>query len=240
MKSKSEMPNSALAQPAGSQATVEVVSDVVCPWCLIGKKRLEKALALLGREDVQIRWKPFQLNPDAPKEGYDRQAYRTQKFGSKEYAQQLEARVAQAGAEDGILFRFDQITRVPNTFDAHRLLWRARQQGVQNALAENLFRAYFIDARDVGDTKVLQAIGKQSGMDPAGLEQLLRSDLGAAEVRAEERQARIRGVNGVPSFFIDGVPITSGAQHPELLAKVLGPALGSASGQCSLEDGSCS
>src|SRR5437588_10047596 len=110
MKSKSEMPNSALAQPVGNQAAfIEVVSDVVCPWCLIGKRRLEKALALLGREDVQIRWRPFELNPDAPKGGYDRQAYRTRKFGSKEYAQQLEARVVQAGVEDGILFRFDQI-----------------------------------------------------------------------------------------------------------------------------------
>jgi predicted DsbA family dithiol-disulfide isomerase len=243
MTSKREIRNNTLEmiQTTDNQAAaIEVVSDVVCPWCLIGKRRLEKALVLLGREDVQIRWRPFELNPDAPKGGYDRQAYRARKFGSKEYAQQLEARVAQAGAEDGILFRFDQIARVPNTFDAHRLLWRAGQQGVQNALAENLFRAYFIDAQDVGDTRVLAAIGTQSGMDPAGVEELLSSDLGSAEVRAEERQARARGVSGVPSFFIDGVPITSGARHPELLAADLGPALDRSSGQCSLDDASCS
>jgi predicted DsbA family dithiol-disulfide isomerase len=241
--SKNEIRNNnleMLPSAATKAAVIEVVSDVVCPWCLIGKRRLEKAIALLSREDVQIRWRPFELNPDAPKEGYDRQAYRARKFGSKEYAQQLEARVAQAGAEDGIHFRFDRITRVPNTFDAHRLLWLAGPQGLQNALAENLFRAYFIDAQDVGDRKVLAGIGRQIGMDPAGVDELLGGDLGSDEVRADERQARARGVSGVPSFFIGGVPITSGAQHPELLAAVLGPALDSTAGQCAPDDGACS
>ena len=134
--------------------TIEVVSDVVCPWCFIGKRRLEKAQAILDRRDVTIRWKPFQLNPGVPKEGMDRQASRIRKFGSLAYSQQLEARVAAAGAEEGIEFRFDQIKRTPNTLETYRLIWFAgREQGqdgrnvltVQNVVVENLFRAYFLD-----------------------------------------------------------------------------------------------
>ena len=142
------------ASAAVRPPTIEVVSDVVCPWCFIGKRRLEKALALLDRQDATIRWKPFQLNPTTPKEGMDRQAYRIRKFGSLAYSQQLEARVAAAGAEEGIEFRFDQIKRTPNTLEAYRLIWFAgREQGqdgrnvltVQNVVVENLFRAYFLD-----------------------------------------------------------------------------------------------
>ena len=220
--------------------TIEVVSDVVCPWCFIGKRRLEKALVLLGRQDVTIRWKPFQLNPGAPKEGMDRQAYRIRKFGSLAYSQQLEARVATAGAEDGIEFHFDQIKRTPNTFEAHRLIWFAgREQGqdvrdvrngrdVQNAVVENLFRAYFIDAEDVGDIGVLKRIGAQNGLDAGRLEELFAAGLGTEELMAEEGEARARGVTGVPTFFVASKPIASGAQKPELLAAVFGPALGAA------------
>jgi predicted DsbA family dithiol-disulfide isomerase len=203
---------------------IEVVSDVVCPWCFIGKRRLEKALALLGRPAAQVRWKAFQLNPDAPKEGMNRQAYRVRKFGSLAYSQQLEARVADAGMEDGIEFRFDRIERTPNTFDAHRLIWLAGREGVQNEIVENLFRAYFIDAEDVGSPTVLTRIGTKSGLDAARVEELLGGDLGASEVAADELQARTQGVRGVPSFFVAGVPIASGAQKPEVLASALGAA----------------
>lgn len=202
---------------------IEVVSDVVCPWCYIGKRRLEKALALLGRPTAQVRWKAFQLNPDAPKEGMNRQAYRVRKFGSLAYSKQLEARVAQAGREDGIEFRFDRIERTPNTFDAHRLIWLAGREGVQNETVENLFRAYFIDAEDVGGPGVLTRIGTESGLDPGSVKELLSGDLGASEVVADELQARSQGVSGVPTFFVDGVPMASGAQKPELLASVLEP-----------------
>src|SRR5690242_9620634 len=130
-------------------SAIEVVSDVVCPWCFIGKRRLEKALALAGQESAQIHWKAYELNPQAPKEGLDRQAYRTRKFGSAAYARELETRVIQAGAGDGIEFRFDRIERVPNTLDAHRLIWLAgRDGGSQDAIVEDLFRAYFIEGRD--------------------------------------------------------------------------------------------
>jgi predicted DsbA family dithiol-disulfide isomerase len=216
-------------------AVIEVVSDVVCPWCFIGKRRLEKALALMGREDAQIRWKAFQLNPNAPKDGMDRQAYRAAKFGSAAYAKQLEARVAAAGAEEGIDFRFDQIERVPNTFDAHRLIWLAGKDGVQNAVAESLFRAYFIDAEDIGRPEVLKRIAEENGLNSSRVDELLNSHSGTSEVKAEELEARTHGVDGVPTFFINGVPVTSGAQRPELLASVFGPAFE----QCSLEDGAC-
>jgi len=220
---------------SGQPIVIEVVSDVVCPWCFIGKRRLEKALALLGRKDVQVRWKPFELNPNAPREGMNRAAYRARKFGSLAYAQQLEAHVVEAGAEEGIGFRFDRIERVPNTFDAHRLIWMAGQDGGQGAVVENLFRAYFIDAEDVGTPEVLQRIGVQSGLDSGRVEQLLAGDLGRSEVLAEERESRAQGVSGVPTFFVSGQPVMSGAQKPDLLASVLAPVLG----QCSLEDGTC-
>ena len=131
-------------------AIIEVVSDVVCPWCFIGKRRLEKALAILGKPQTEVRWKPFQLNPSAPKEGMDRQEYRARKFGGAAKSKELEDRVAASGAEDGIHFRFDEIERTPNTFDAHRLIWQAGQQGDQNALVENLFQAYFLNGQDIG------------------------------------------------------------------------------------------
>jgi len=236
---------------------IEVVSDVVCPWCFIGKRRLEKALALLSRQDVTILWKPFQLNPGAPKEGMDRQSYRIRKFGSLAYSQQLEARVAAAGAEEGIEFRFDLIKKTPNTFEAHRLIWfagreqspgpsapnvqnpKVQKPNVQNTVVENLFRAYFIDAEDVGDIEVRKRIGVQSGLDMGRLEELFAAGLGTEELIAEENKARGRGVSGVPTFFINGEPITSGAHKPELLAAVLGRALGPGLSRCSPEAGTC-
>jgi len=220
---------------SGGQVVIEVVSDVVCPWCFIGKRRIEKALALVGRKDVRVHWKPFQLNPDAPKEGMNRAAYRARKFGSLAYAQQLETHVVEAGAEEGIGFRFDRIERVPNTLDAHRLIWLAGQDGGQDAIVENLFRAYFIDAEDVGKREVLQKIGVQSGLDAGRVEQFLAADAGRSEVIAEEGEARKRGVSGVPTFFVNGQPVMSGAQKPDLLASVLAPVLG----QCSRDDGAC-
>lgn len=220
---------------SGEAITIEVVSDVVCPWCFIGKRRLEKALALLKRKDVRAHWKAFELNPDAPKEGMQRAAYRARKFGSLAYAQQLEAHVAEAGAEEEIGFRFDRIERVPNTFDAHRLIWLAGREGIQDAMVENLFRAYFIGAEDVGKPEVLQRIGVQSGLTAGRVEQFLASESGRSEVLADERQARAQGVSGVPTFLVNGQPVMSGAQKPDLLASVLAPALG----QCLPEDGAC-
>jgi len=214
---------------------IEVVSDVVCPWCFIGKRRLEKALSLVGRQDLRVQWRAFELNPHAPKEGLDRKQYRALKFGSTAYAKQLEAHVAGAGAEEGINFRFDRIERVPNTLDAHRLIWLAGHDEQQDALVDNLFRAYFLEGEDVGRAEVLKRIAGESGLDSGRVDELLNGDLGRSEVQTEEREAHNRGVNGVPAFFVNGMPVASGAQKPEVLASVLGPALE----QCSLKDGGC-
>jgi predicted DsbA family dithiol-disulfide isomerase len=171
---------------------IQVVSDVVCPWCFIGKRRLEKALALLGRQDAAVEWKPFQLNPDAPPEGMDRRSYRIRKFGSLAYSRQLEERVAAAGAGEGIEFRFDRIASIPNTFEAHRLIWLAGRAGVQNAVVESLFRAYFIDAEDVGDIAVLKRIGTERGLETGRLDELFTTRLGDGELHAEENESRRR------------------------------------------------
>ena len=203
-------------------AIIEVVSDVVCPWCFIGKRRLEKAVVLLGKPDTQIRWKPFQLNPSAPKQGMDRQEYRVRKFGTATISKELEDRVAAAGAEDGIHFRFDDIKMIPNTFDAHRLIWLAGQEGDQNTLVENLFQAYFLNGEDIGAPEVLIGIAKRSGISA---NEFLSGNRGGQEIAAEEHNARRQAVSGVPSFFIGGNPITSGAHKPELLAQMLAPAL---------------
>jgi predicted DsbA family dithiol-disulfide isomerase len=238
MAQKNEVPD--------SPVTIEVVSDVVCPWCFIGKRRLEKALKLLERPDVQIRWRPFELNPGISQAGVDRQEHRIRKFGSLARARQLEAHVAAAGAEEGIDFQFDRIERTPNTFDAHRLVWLAggdglqnAPEGLQNALVERLFHTYFIAGEDVGKHEVLKRIAQESGLDAGSVDSLLESDFGASEVLADENESRMQGVNGVPTFFVDGVPITSGAHKAEILASVLGQAIEAASQQCSLEDDTC-
>ena len=218
--------------------TIEVVSDVVCPWCFIGKRRLEKALALLGRNDVRVRWRPFELNPGIAPEGVNREQHRIRKFGSLARARQLEAHVAAAGAEEGIRFQFDRIETTPNTFDAHRLLWLADREGKQDELAERLFQAYFIDGEDVGDHAMLTRADIASGLNADAVSRMLSGDQGEAEVLADESETRSRGVNGVPTFFVDGIPITSGAQPPAVLASLLGPVLAPAE-QCSLEDANC-
>jgi predicted DsbA family dithiol-disulfide isomerase len=130
---------------------LDVVSDVICPWCLVGKRRLEKAIALLGPDaQVKVTWRPFQLHPSMPREGIDRNAYRKAKFGSLEHSQMLDARLTAVGATEGIEFRLDRIKCTPNTFDAHRLIWLAQRHDKQDAVVEALFKAYFMDGVDVG------------------------------------------------------------------------------------------
>jgi predicted DsbA family dithiol-disulfide isomerase len=128
---------------------IDIVSDVICPWCFIGKRRFEKALRLLPEEiQIDVRWRPFELNPDMPSEGISRELYRTRKFGSWERSRALDAQVAEHGAGEGIRFAFDRMERTPNTLEAHRLIWLAGEQGVQGAVVEGLFQAYFVHARD--------------------------------------------------------------------------------------------
>jgi predicted DsbA family dithiol-disulfide isomerase len=197
------------------------VSDVVCPWCYIGKRRLEKAFDLLGRTDVRVHWTAFQLNPNAPTEGWNRRAYRAAKFGGIEIADRLQDRVVSAAVQEDLHFRFDLVEKTPNTFDAHRLIWLAGRDGLQEGVVESLFRAYFIEGRDVGDRAVLREISESHGMDTKLVDQLFATDLGVAEVSGEEGRARAQGVSGVPTFFSNGEALTSGAHPPELLASML-------------------
>src|SRR3954449_2225478 len=150
--------------------TIDVISDVICPWCFIGMRRLEKAL---GGRPATVRWHPFQLNPDMPHEGIERRAYRIRKFGSWERSQELDAQVAAAGRGEGIAFNFDRMARTPNTLDAHQVIWLAGERGVQDAAAEALFLAYFTDGRDLSDRATLAEVAAEAGLDRAEVDEML-------------------------------------------------------------------
>jgi predicted DsbA family dithiol-disulfide isomerase len=207
-----------MKEEAVMTVSVDVTSDVICPWCFIGKRRLEKAIAACrGERDVRVRWHPFQLNPHMPKEGMNRKEYRTAKFGSWERSLGLDAQVTEAGRDEGITFAFDKIIRTPNTLDAHRLIWLAEQEGVQDAVVEGVFRAYFTEGRDISRTAVLLDVVAESGLDRGHAEAALNSDEGLAAIRAAEEQARCAGVQGVPYFLIDGTLALSGAREPSAI-----------------------
>ncbi len=202
---------------------IDIVSDAICPWCYIGKRQLERALMTLGQEGLQfaVHWNPFQLNPDMPKEGRDRVAYRAQKFGSAERARELDERVANAAAAVGLQFRQDLMLRTPNTLDAHRLIWFAGREGVQDAVMEAVFKAYFTQGLDIGDRDVLADCAAEGGLDRAAVADFLAGETAAKEMLAADRAAREAGVNGVPSFFLDGYGLFSGAVPAETMAEAL-------------------
>jgi predicted DsbA family dithiol-disulfide isomerase len=195
---------------------IDVISDAICPWCWIGKRQLERALAMLD-QPFTIHWRPYQLNPDMPAEGVERAAYRAAKFGSMERGAELDANVAQAGRAVGLEFRHDRMLRTPNTIAAHRLIRWAGER--QNDMAEALFQAYFHDGQDIGDHTTLAAIAATLGLDAADF---LASAEGDAEVRAEDAHFRRIGINGVPSFALDGQVMFSGAYPAEHMAQVFG------------------
>lgn len=216
---------------------IEVISDVICPWCFLGKRRLEQAIAELGPDvSVRVRWRPFELNPEMPVEGISRREYRTRKFGSWERSQELDRRVAQAGEQAGIRFAFDRMERTPNTFAAHRLLWLAEQVGAQDAAAESLFTGYFLKGEDVGDPGVLLRIGTEAGMGRDHLEAVISGARGASGVRREEAKARQLGVDGVPFFLINGRFGISGAQRPEVFRGAFRQALAEDAGSRSSQE----
>jgi predicted DsbA family dithiol-disulfide isomerase len=201
---------------------IDLVSDVICPWCYIGKRRLEKALKLLGDPSgVWVNWKPFQLNPHMPPQGIERRAYRTAKFGSWERSQALDAQVAAAGAEEGIMFAFDRLTRTPNTLDAHRLIWLAGRLGVQDAVVARLFKGYFEEGLDLNDRLILVRLAAEGGLPAGEAEHLLAGAGGRADVLREEAHYKSIGVSGVPSFLFNGELAFSGAVAPPLLAEAI-------------------
>ncbi|HEV7164974.1 MAG TPA: DsbA family oxidoreductase [Gammaproteobacteria bacterium] len=202
---------------------IDVFSDVVCPWCFVGKRRLDAALKAADIEDADIHWHAFQLNPDLPPEGVDRREYMQKKFGSPETIARIHERVSEAGRSAGIDFRFDAITRSPNTFDAHRLLTLAGTQGRQNALKEALLSAYFLEGRDIGDHGVLSDVTMQVGMS-GDIPAWLASDAAAQEVREDLGTAARLEISGVPFFIFAGRYALAGAQPPEVFAETLAAA----------------
>ena len=195
---------------------IEIASDVICPWCYIGKRRLEKALALLeGEVEARIEWLPFQLNPDMPGEGVARADYRRAKFGSVEKGRTLDARVAQEGEGEGIAFAFDRMQRTPNTVAAHQLVDLAQKQGKGDAVVDALFRAYFEEARDIGDAQVLQEIAGRLGVNGWPEEKDRET------IRAKEDRVRDLGISGVPTFIFDKTSGISGAYPAEALAQAI-------------------
>lgn len=200
---------------------IEIVSDVICPWCFIGKRRLEQAVAQRPDIEFEIGWRPFQLNPDMPKEGADRKSYLEAKFGGPARAREIYARVAAEGAKEGIAFDFEGIKRTPNTLAAHSVLHWALGVGTQHELKERLFRLYFLEGKDIGDHQVLADAAEAEGMDGALVKSLLDEGQDADLIRSEDQMARELGITGVPFFIFDrryGVP---GAQDPSALLQVI-------------------
>lgn len=195
---------------------IEVISDVICPWCFIGKRYLEEALALLAAEGMafSVGWRPYQLNPDLPSDGIAREMYRTAKFGSLARSRQLDANVEQAGRLVGLDFRFDRIARTPNTIEAHRAIRAAGAAGLQDAMVERLFAAYFHEGQDIGDARVVAALASDIGLDP----EVLAGIGGRAEVISADGAARGAGLSGVPSFLMQGYLLFSGAMPAEQMA----------------------
>ena len=200
--------------------TIEVVSDVICPWCYIGKRRLGKALAALaGEVSAEIRWLPFQLNPAMPTEGIPRTQYRTQKFGSLERSRELDARVAKEGESEGITFAFERIERTPNTVAAHALVGLAQQQGRGDAVVDALFRAYFEEGKDIGDAAALADVAERCQVSGRPRQEAL------TEVVALDAQMRGLGISAVPTFILARKFAVSGAHPPETLAEAIREAL---------------
>jgi predicted DsbA family dithiol-disulfide isomerase len=217
-------PSSARGEAVAAAAAGElsVVSDAICPWCYVGKRRLEQAFTLLnGVPRPRVTWRPFELNPQMPKAGIERREYRMRKFGSWERSLALDAQLTEVGKSVGIAFRYDLMKRTPNTFDAHRLIWLAGTLGVQDAMVETLFRGYFSEGADIGDTNVLADLAATAGLDREQAAAFLKSSGGAAEVTAEEEVAIRSGLSGVPTFVLGGRVLFSGAQPPELIAQAL-------------------
>lgn len=201
-------------------ARIDVISDAICPWCYIGKRQLESALKILDQDQLRfsVMWHPYQLNPDMPAEGVERATYRATKFGSAERAQAIDQRITETAATVGLEFHLEKLTRTPNTLNAHRLIRLAAQQGVQDSVVEALFKAYFCDGADLGDSELLAAIGGTGGLDPDEVWKMLASEDGKREVLANDQMARNAGIQGVPSFALQGHVLFSGALAAEDMA----------------------
>jgi len=212
-------------QSPSSPVVVDVVSDLVCPWCFIGKRKLEAAVAELAKGEpaltVTIRWHPFELNPGLPAEGIPRATYLTQKFGGAARAADVYTRVKHVGETVGIPFRFDRIERQPNTFDGHRLVAWAQLRGDASVLVEHLFTTYFLDGAFIGARDELVRIAAKAGLPPDDVRAMLDSDAMKQTVSDETRESTDVGIHGVPFFIFNGSTAVSGAHDPPTLLEAI-------------------
>jgi predicted DsbA family dithiol-disulfide isomerase len=200
---------------------IDIYADPVCPWCFIGKRRLERPLAARDDVDATLNWRPFQLNPDMPPEGMDQTSYLISKFGGLERALKFQDAIAETGQGERIAFNFERIRHTPNTLDAHRLIRFAGAQGLQNDVVEALFAAYFVAGENIGDHGVLVRIAHTVGLDGHAVAAYLAGDEDLPDVAAEDLRARRMSIDAVPCFIIDGQYAISGAQEPEAFYPLL-------------------
>jgi predicted DsbA family dithiol-disulfide isomerase len=200
---------------------IEYVFDTVCPWCYVGKRRFERALALRPGIRASVHWRPFLLNPDLPAEGIERQLYLDRKFGGAARVQRVHAAVSAAGLTEGIQFEFEKIERTPNTLNSHRLVRLAAQGGRESEAVEAIYQAYFTQGLDIGRIDVLAAIAGTIGLDAAEVEDYLHQTQDGAALLNDNARAHRLGVNGVPCLIIDGIYALAGAQEPDILLKLI-------------------
>src|SRR5689334_6521240 len=200
---------------------IDIVSDTVCPWCFIGKRRIERAMALRPDVSFEVFWRPYRLDPTIPREGVDRRAYLRAKFGDSPRSSAMGDAIRSEGAGEGIEFAFDKIAKSPNTLDSHRLVRWSASAGVQDEVVERLFRAYFIEGKDIGDATVLAAVAADAGMDGELVASLLAGDADLESVEREAGLANEMGITGVPTFIFDSKLMISGAREAELLVRVI-------------------
>jgi predicted DsbA family dithiol-disulfide isomerase len=201
---------------------IDVISDTVCPWCFIGKRRLARAIDLRPDIDFDVKWRPYRLDVTVPKGGIDRQVYMNMKFGDdKARIVEIHKLIAAEGAKEGIVFDFAAIQRRPDTLDSHRLIRWAETAGVQDEVVERLFIAYFENGEDIGDIRVLADVADLCGMDGVEVAQMLESDADLALVEREDQIAREMGVTGVPAMIFGGKLAVSGAREAEMLVSVI-------------------
>lgn len=199
---------------------VTILSDTVCPWCFIGKRRFERALSMRPDLELQVSWQPFQLNPTMPQDGIDRRQYLAAKYGGVDRAERQYERIRQVGREEGISFNFGRIMRTPNTVNSHRLVHLAGRSGLQDDVMERLFGAYFIEGRDIGKDAVLTEVAAACGLDRESVCRYLAGDEDRAHILALDESARRNGISGVPCFVIEDRYAISGAQSPEIFHQI--------------------
>jgi predicted DsbA family dithiol-disulfide isomerase len=205
---------------------IDIVSDTVCPWCYIGKRRLEQAMALRPDITFDVHWRPYRLDPTIPPEGVDRREYLRKKFGDSPRTQSMADAIRAEGAREGIAFAFEKIARSPNTLDSHRLIRWAGSTGRQNAVVDRLFAAYFLEGRDIGNRAALVALAAEAGMDGDLVANLLEQDADQSLIEREDTLAHEMGISGVPTFIFENRFMLSGAREPEVLVRVIDKAVG--------------